>query len=104
MIQIALLIFLSSSATAQPALALLERTIALKHPVPQLKADSLATRLAARDTTRLLLLDVRRPDEFAISHIRGAVRVDPDLTADDFARLFADVVQGKELVFYCSLS
>lgn len=98
-----LLSLLVNPAQAQPALALLERTIALKHSVPQLTVDSLATRLATADSVGLLLLDVRSPDEFAISHIRGAVRVDPDITADKFVRLFGTSVKDQQLVFYCSV-
>ena len=102
-ITILLLLLFSGTATAQPALALIERTLALKHPVAQLKTDSLATRLSTQDSTGVLLFDVRRADEFAVSRIRGAVRADPDLTADEFARMFAGALKEKELVFYCSV-
>ena len=103
MITILLLLLFSGTATAQPALALIERALALKHPVAQLKTDSLATRLSTQDSTGLLLFDVRRADEFAVSRIRGAVRADPDLSADEFARMFAGALKEKELVFYCSV-
>ncbi|MEE2873804.1 MAG: rhodanese-like domain-containing protein [Candidatus Latescibacterota bacterium] len=103
MITILLLLLFSGTATAQPALALIERALALKHPVAQLKTDSLATRLSTQDSTGVLLFDVRRADEFAVSRIRGAVRADPDLSADEFARMFAGALKEKELVFYCSV-
>lgn len=103
MITILLLLLFSGTATAQPALALIERTLALKYPVVQLKTDSLATRLSTQDSSGVLLFDVRRADEFAVSRIRGAVRADPDLTADEFARMFAGALKEKELVFYCSV-
>ena len=103
MITILLLLLFSGTATAQPALALIERALALKHPVAQLKTDSLATRLSTQDSTGVLLFDVRRADEFAVSRIRGGVRADPDLSADEFARMFAGALKEKELVFYCSV-
>lgn len=103
MATLVLLLLLSSSATAQPALALLEKTLALRYPSAQLKSDSLATRLATADSATLLLFDVRHPDEFAVSYIHGAVRVDPTLTAEEFDRSFAATVNGKQLVFYCSV-
>ena len=89
MITILLLLLFSGTATAQPALALIERALALKHPVAQLKTDSLATRLSTQDSTGVLLFDVRRAD--------------PDLSADEFARMFAGALKEKELVFYCSV-
>tara|TARA_Y100000758_G_scaffold277993_1_gene223706 strand:+ start:136 stop:642 length:507 start_codon:yes stop_codon:yes gene_type:complete len=82
-ITILLLLLFSGTATAQPALALIERALALKHPVAQLKTDSLATRLSTQDSTGVLLVDVRR--------------------ADEFARMFAGALKEKELVFYCSV-
>ena len=95
MITILLLLLFSGTATAQPALALIERALALKYPVAQLKTDSLATRLSTQDSTGVLLVDVRRADEFAVSRIRGAVRADPDLSADEFARMFAGALKEK---------
>ena len=43
--------------------------------VPSLTTAQLATWLARADTVQPLLLDVRRPDEVAISHLAGALGV-----------------------------
>lgn len=46
-----------------------------------------------------LLLDVRTPAEFAVSHLRGARRVDPDVP--DLASL--RLPQNARVVVYCSV-
>jgi len=51
----------------------------------------------------LLLFDVREPDEYAISHIAGARRVDPGIRLSTFLKQFGDKVRGKTVVFYCSV-
>ncbi len=50
-----------------------------------------------------LLFDARAPEEYAVSRIPGAVRVDPDITVDGFLAFFSDRVAGREVVFYCSV-
>lgn len=53
-----------------------------------------------------LLLDVRTPEEYAVSHLPGAVRVDPKaapeaLTAEVTTRRGSD--GGQRVVVYCSV-
>ena len=96
------LVLLSSRAPAQLSLTLLEKLIARQHPVPQIRTDSLAARLARGDTS-LLLFDVRQPVEYAVSHLPGAIRIDPDLRAADFLEAYGDTLRGRDIVFYCSV-
>ncbi len=98
-----LLVLFPNRVMAQPALSLLEQLVALKYSAPQIEIDSFARRIASQDRTRLLILDVRSPNEFAVSHIQDAIRVDPDITGNGFARTFADTIKGKDLIFYCSV-
>ena len=58
---------------------------------------------AALDPTATLVFDVREPDEFAVSHLPGAVRIDPGLSTEDFEARFGDALAGKQAVFYCSV-
>ena len=51
----------------------------------------------------IILFDVREEGEFAVSHINGAVRVDPSLDAADFMTKFKRDWTGKKVVFYCSV-
>ncbi len=78
-------------------LALAERAVRARFPeVPQLAPESLAVRLAAEDPP--LLLDIRSAEEFAVSHLPGALHVPPDS-----AWLPGTEHAGRELVAYCSL-
>lgn len=68
--------------------------------VKQISTDSLAARLSAPDLSPPLLLDVRTEAEFAVSRLRGAVRVDPE--APDLA--FLDTLaRDAPIVAYCSV-
>jgi rhodanese-related sulfurtransferase len=68
--------------------------------VQQLPAAELARWLA--DTNRLApqILDVRRPAEFAVSHLAGATRVDPGAKA---AALSPVIATNRPVVVYCSV-
>lgn len=67
---------------------------------PALTTDSLAARL--RDTTqrRPVLLDARSAEEYAVSHLPGALRVDPEATA--FPQLDT-LAADAPIVVYCSV-
>jgi rhodanese-related sulfurtransferase len=51
----------------------------------------------------VILFDVREADEFVVSHIDGALRVDPSLDAEEFMAQFTRDWTGKKIVFYCSV-
>ena len=69
--------------------------------VAHLPADALAAALAREDG--VLLLDVRESEEYAVSRIPGAVRVDPGIWSWSFLRRHAEAAKGKTVVFYCSV-
>lgn len=54
-----------------------------------------------------LLLDVRKPEEFAISHLAGAIQVDPDASSAEVRRLIGTRMTAPSknvpVVFYCSV-
>lgn len=63
--------------------------------------DTAALAALMRDPARpLVLLDVREPDEFAVSHLRGAVRV---TSPDHAAALVRSAPEGATVVVYCSV-
>lgn len=97
-----LLALLPATTDAQPGLWALEKIIALKYPVKEIRSDSLAKRLTQGDST-LLLFDTRAPEEYAISRLRGAIRVDPEMDAETFIAAYKDTLKDKDLVFYCSV-
>ena len=78
-----------------------DQMIASKFPdVPTITTDSLAQRLDASGAERPLLLDARSPEEYAVSHLPGARRVNPDSAA--VPRL--DTLSTETpIVVYCSV-
>ena len=55
------------------------------------------------NTDKLVVFDVREPNEFADSHLAGAVLVDPNISALEFERSYGDTLEDKTVVFYCSV-
>lgn len=89
-------------ASAEQPLAPVSTKLRQQFPaVGQITAAELAERLGARPND-LLIFDVRTPEEFAVSRIPGARRVDPGVGARAFLSAAGDV-SGKSLVFYCSV-
>lgn len=50
----------------------------------------------------LLIVDVRAPSEFAVSHIVRAINIDPALPYADFIARFGAAAAGKAVVLYCT--
>lgn len=68
--------------------------------VPTITTDSLAERFADSTATRPILLDTRSPEEYAVSHLPGARRIDPSATT--FPSL--DTLSKEHpVVVYCSV-
>ena len=79
--------------------AAVERAIAAEYPdTPTISADSLAARL---DAAPPLLLDVRTPGEFAVSHLAGAHHVHPG--ADALPPWLDALDRATPIVAYCSV-
>ncbi|MFT5378364.1 MAG: rhodanese-related sulfurtransferase [Candidatus Latescibacterota bacterium] len=97
-----LLALMPATAQAQPGLWALEKVIALKYPVQEIRSDSLAIRIAENDST-LLLFDTRKPEEYAVSRLRDAIRIDPEMDVEGFFATYGDTLKDKNLVFYCSV-
>jgi rhodanese-related sulfurtransferase len=79
----------------------MKRTIRRKFPdVPQISTGELAKWLNDPKRQKPVLLDVRTEKEFEVSHLHGAVRVDPSV---DVGKLIPQLPQGKPIVTYCSV-
>jgi rhodanese-related sulfurtransferase len=68
--------------------------------VPQISTSDLATWLAVPARVHPQLLDVRELDEYAVSHLAGAIQVSPDATSD---QLIGKIDFSKPVVLYCSV-
>lgn len=69
--------------------------------VPMISPDSLAAAIASGKPP--LLLDTRTPEEFAVSHLKGARRVDPATLADLQEIDLAGTDPDQPIVAYCSV-
>jgi rhodanese-related sulfurtransferase len=54
-------------------------------------------------SSELVLFDVRTPEEYAVSHLEGAIQVDPEIDKDAFFQQYSKGLAGKTVVFYCSV-
>ncbi|NJK88768.1 MAG: rhodanese-like domain-containing protein [Myxococcales bacterium] len=67
------------------------------HPgVPWISADALERSWTAGPVP--VLLDVRTEAEFAVSHLRGAIRIDPEAPASA-----VQIPEGRPVIVYCSV-
>lgn len=51
----------------------------------------------------IILLDIREADEFAISHIAGARRIDPEMSTEILLTLLPKDLTDKTIIMYCSV-
>ncbi len=90
-----------STGEGGDGMAKMNATVRRKFPrVPQLPTAALAAWLADQSRPQPQLLDVREPDEFAVSHLRGALRVRPDAPASE---VLARIDPARPVVVYCSV-
>lgn len=68
--------------------------------VPQVSPDDLVTWLADDTRAHPQFLDVREPDEYAVSHLPGAIQIAPDAPAE---AVLARIDQTRPVVAYCSV-
>ncbi len=95
------LIGLLAFAPASPRVWLLvKKTVRTQFPsVPQLLSRELEDRLAATDVERPLVLDARRPEEYAVSHLRDARLATSEREA---LRTLSGIGKEHPIVVYCS--
>ena len=78
------------------------RKIAAALPeVVQIGPAALAARLAS--DKRPAIFDARSEQEFAVSHLPGAVRVPPDIEAEEFTARFSPKAADRDAVFACAV-
>lgn len=68
--------------------------------VKQLSTDSLVVWLQAEDVAQPLLIDTREKAEYDVSHLDGALQLDPE--TEDFSSL-DEVAKDTPIVVYCSV-
>lgn len=78
-----------------------EDAVARLLPEPEMTTAALAARLAAGE--RIILFDTREPDEYARSHLPGALRVAPDAPASAILAQYRALMADATVVVYCSV-
>lgn len=99
----AILAVTPAHATTNQGLRAIHAVTAARHSsVEHLSRNDLAAEIesAADD---VLIIDVREPGEYAVSHIPGARRVSPEMTPAAFERRFRKEIEGRKVVLYCSV-
>lgn len=86
-------------ANPQTTLTEIEDTVSTRSPVPEITDKMLRPALSDPNT---LTFDVREPEEYKQSHLAGAHRVDPGMSAADFFARYGNEIKGKLVVFYCA--
>jgi rhodanese-related sulfurtransferase len=77
-------------------------TVSRLHPVAGIDASGLSDSATVSEK-RVVVFDVREVDEFNVSHLDGAIRVDPDVEADAFLKQHGELLKDRTAVFYCSV-
>lgn len=89
-------------ADGQASLTEIEARVERDFPrVPSLVPQQAETLM--REAGKVLVLDVREADEYAVSHVPGAVRVDPGLSAAQFRSRFGAGLKDRTVIVYCSV-
>ena len=84
-------------------LDLLERRLARQFPkVANLQPETMQS-LVGKKAGEIVVIDVRETSEFGVSHLPGAVRVNPDISQKRFLARFARAARGKTVILYCSV-
>lgn len=55
------------------------------------------------DPELTVVFDTREPAEYAVSHLEGAIHLDPNISPSEFSLKYGELAKGKSVVFYCSV-
>ena len=83
-------------------LGFIERWVAREHPVPQINPLALGNLLSTHSQD-VLLFDIRETAEYQVGHLKSAHHVSPETEPGEFMTAFGSEMQGKHVVFYCSV-
>jgi rhodanese-related sulfurtransferase len=93
---------LSHSASSESiGWRLIKKSIRIQFPsVAEVSTQELADWLSAQERDKPLLLDIRGRDEYAVSHLVGAI---PATSLEDALQALGSVVKDYPIVVYCSV-
>ena len=67
--------------------------------VPHIDSEA----LSKMGPDEIILFDVREKDEYDVSHLEGAIWVDPDIDSSSFLQSYRDKIGNKTVILYCSV-
>lgn len=79
----------------------IEQLIRFKFDVHHLSAQKLSEHLTEQ-SDQFIVFDVREPHEFQVSHLKDAIHINPECSAESFMAQFGERIANKDVVFYCS--
>lgn len=90
--------FLGQALALDPVLAEIRRD---HERIDHLDAEAFSAMIAL--TGQVVVFDVRERDEYAVSHIVGALHVAPSMRHEEFSQRYGLLIAGRDVVFYCSV-
>lgn len=95
-----LIISVTAAIIYQPSLETIHNAIERHHHgLSHVTADE----YSKLDQRHLVVFDVREPQEYAVSHLNEAIQLSPDVTLEDFIEDHSERLEGKTVIFYCSV-
>lgn len=93
-------IFINDKPQVSP-LGKIHQDIVIDYPnMSHISRADLEKELSSSD---LVILDTRPEKEYNVSHIEGALQVDPDITPDSFRVRYGQALKNKKIIVYCSV-
>ncbi len=80
----------------------LPRSAGSNTAVKEISVEELSEQLQ-QHSSQILLFDVREEQEYAVSHIQGAVRLSPEIKSEEFRHILKKTAHTKKIVLYCSV-
>jgi rhodanese-related sulfurtransferase len=80
-----------------------EADIAARYPMVRHDTPECLAERVGCGRERIALFDVRASAEFAMSHIEGAVRLDPAIRGHEFCQLHVQLIAGRDVFVYCAI-
>lgn len=103
LLKLLLLFFISQNIHAASSLWFTEIMVNVRYDVDNISYQKLQKKLIDSHINNILIFDVRRPEEYQQSRIKGSIQINPDMKVDEFMTLYGDKILNKELIFYCSV-
>jgi len=101
---VTLLLFISSPIAMADDLGKMHGKITRKFPeVSHISANQLEGILSDSNSNNIIVFDVREEEEYRVSHIENAIRIDPDASAETFLSRYGELIGNKDVVVYCSV-